>query len=153
MATHITVSRSVHRPEKLNTAKGFGKAMIFALVGGALGLFYAAAMYGLPGPGLFLGAGTGVFLALAYYLIEFVLNTSTDYTSAKGFIIGVLCYTPVIAVGIFTLLVMSDISLALEEYGTIADMPLSFGMLPVVLLFSFFASFAFLAGRVWLGRR
>lgn len=152
MASDLSISRSLMHT-KSTGVKYLGKAVLFTLTGGAFGLLYAIVMYGFLGPELFLGAGTSIFLSLAYYLIEFVLIKHKEGFTLPLFIKGVFYYTLVISIAVFVLLVMNDIALALEEYGTFDDVPISLSIVPLVVLFSFFASFVFLAGRMWLGRK
>lgn len=136
-------------PAKTKSAKWLLRPLLFVGMGCAIGLLYAIAFYGLLKPVLFLGAGTGIFLALSYYVIEFLLLKKENEAGVKHFIKAVLYYTPVLSVAIFVLLLMNDIAMALQDYGDLEDIPVSLSILPLVVLFSFFAAFVFVAVRDW----
>jgi hypothetical protein len=123
--------------------------MLFGVAGCVAGLLYAFLFYGTIRAELFLGGSTGLFLGLSYYLIEFHLLKNGTEKELKQFIKGIILYTPVLTISIFMLLLMNDIAMALQDYGDLSDVPVSLGILPYTLLFSFFAAFIFQSGKLW----
>ena len=114
-------------------------------IGCATGLLYAIILYGFIGLEMYLGGGIGLFISLAYYVIEFHWLIESKETEINQFVKGILA--------IFVLLLMNDISMALEDYGAISDVPVSLGIIPYTLLFAFFAAFLFQARKMWPGKK
>jgi hypothetical protein len=138
---------------KTKSAARLMKPLLFMVIGCATGLLYAFLFYEPIRAELFLGGGTGLFLSLSYYLIEFHWLKSADEGELKQFIKGIILYTPVLTIIIFMLLLMNDIAMALQDYGDLTDVPVSLGVLPYTLLFAFFASFIFQSGKLFWGKK